>query len=114
MNSTESLPSYRGKEDFKSSEIFPSMFRLVIMYIGAMDTTFGIIGLIVSLQKSVFDILIYLFVLLSLIGGISCIMVAKEPNIQKINNPLKIGFAIGLVICVIYFYFIIRIFTSHQ
>lgn len=108
MNSAENYPSYRKKEEFKSSEIYPSIFRLLLMYIGAMDTIFGALILIVALQKSIFNIAVFVLILLSWVGGISCVIVAKEPNIYKINNLLKIGLVVGLIMSLIYFYVILQ------
>ncbi len=108
MNSTESYPGYRNKEDFKSSEIYPSIFRLLIMYIGAMDTIFGVLILIVSLQKSIFNIAVFVLLVLSLFGGISCVIVAKKPTINKINNLLKFGLVVGLFMGLIYFYAVLQ------
>lgn len=107
MDSAENYPSYKRKEEFKLPEIYPSLVQLLLMYIGAMDVIFGVVVLGVALQKSLFNAMIFLMVLLSLVGGISCLKVAKAPDSYKNNNILKVGFGIGLIMGALYFYVII-------
>ncbi|SNQ61242.1 membrane hypothetical protein [Candidatus Methanoperedens nitroreducens] len=108
MNSAENYPGYKSKEESKSPEIYPSLVRLILMYIGAMDIVFGTLILVVSLQKSLFNVLVFLIFLLSLIGGLSCMKVAKERNIYKINKLWIIGLVFGLLVSVVYFYAILQ------
>ncbi len=114
MNSAENLPSYGTKEEFKSSEIFPSLFRLLLMYIGAMDIIFSVLILIASLQKSIFNIIVFALILLSLAGGISCMKVAKELNFHKLDYFWKIGLVAGLIVGMFYFYVILLTLRNNK
>ncbi len=108
MNSAEGYPGYRSKEDFKAGDIYPSLTRFLLIYIGVMEIIFGVFTFISASQKSILSIPFIFFVLLSLSGGISFMIIARKQNMKRIGNLLKIGFIVGLIVGIFYFYIIIK------
>ncbi|GEM_PF-3778656 len=114
MNFTESYPTYKRKNEFESFEIYPSLVRLLLLFIGSLDIVFGGIFLLVLLQKMLFEPSIIIVISVSWIGGISCLKVATQQNMKKLNVFLIMCLGLGVTLGIFYFYIIGLVFHIYR
>jgi len=90
---------------------YSSMVRFLLFLIGFLDIVFGSIFLLVFLNKGLYNVENFLVIFISLIGGLSCLVAARQPNLKKLNNMLMVGLGIGIMFGVIYIYIIALAFS---